>query len=428
MMLSARRRLAVLLGALLAVAIGSGAGAETLAEAPHFATERPREPATLDERLAALKAEIEAEAAAAGVAPRVVEDAFRGVSADTSLLELLTAQPEHVMAPWDYMGRIISETRVSEGRQKLVEQKALLDEIEAKLGVDRHVVVAIWGIESSYGVLPGKRPVIRSLATLAIADPRRPAFRRKELIAALQIVARGDVAADSMWGSWAGAMGHTQFMPSSFLARAVDFDGDGRRDIWQSVPDALASTASYLKQSGWQTGDAWGLEVVLPAGFVYRSAGPRDARELDEWRALGLAPPAGRPWPPGLSRAALLLPAGMHGPAFLVGGNFHAILKYNNATLYALAVGHLADRLAGHPSLAALWPTDDPPLDLAGRKELQRYLAAEGHDVGGIDGIIGDGTRSAVRAWQAEQGIPADGWAGSLLLEHLRRSRSASSE
>jgi membrane-bound lytic murein transglycosylase B len=402
------------------------AGAETSAEAPRTAPDRAQGTNSLDERLAALIAEVRPEAIAAGISPSVFDAAFQGLTADASLLDLLTAQPEHVMAPWDYMGRIISDKRIAEGRQKLAEHKAVLDEIEAKLGVDRHVVVAIWGIESSYGALPGKRPIVRSLATLAVADPRRPAFWRKELLAALQIIQRGDVAADRMWGSWAGAMGHTQFMPSSFLAHAIDFDGDGHRDIWQSVADALGSTATYLKRSGWQTGEAWGLEVVLPAGFEYRLAAPRDARDPAEWRALGLEPPAGSDWPAALSRPSLVLPAGMHGPAFLVGGNFQAILKYNNATLYALAVGHLADRLAGRPALAALWPTNDPPLDRAGRKELQERLAREGHAVGSIDGIIGDGTRNAVRAWQGQQGMPADGWPGTQLLERLRGARSAS--
>jgi lytic murein transglycosylase len=415
---------ALLLGAFIIASMPFAVGAETVAVASRPAQGRVQPAPSLDDRFTAFIAEIRPEALAAGISPRVFDAAFAGLTADASLLELLTAQPEHVMAPWEYMGRIISEKRIAEGRQKLAEHRALLDEIELKLGVDRHVVVAIWGIESSFGALPGKRPVIRSLATLAIADPRRPGLWRKELIAALQIVERGDVAADRMWGSWAGAMGHTQFMPSSFLAQAIDFDGDGHRDIWQSVPDALASTASYLRRSGWQTGEAWGLEVVLPAGFDYGLATPRDWRQTTEWQTFGLEPPAGRDWPAALARSGLLLPAGMHGPAFLVGANFQAILKYNNAILYALAVGHLADRLAGRPSLAALWPIYDPPLDQAGRRELQERLVAQGHDVGSIDGIIGDGTRNAVRAWQGARGMPADGWAGTLLLESLRGAKS----
>lgn len=377
------------------------------------------------DRMQALISDVRTEAQAAGVSESVLDTVFTRLVPDESILDLLVAQPEHVMAPWEYMGRIVSEKRVAEGLSKLDEHRSLLEAIETRFGVDRHAVVAVWGIESSYGALPGKRSVIRSLATLAVADRRRPAFWRKELMAALLIIHRGDVAANRMWGSWAGAMGHTQFMPSSFLARAVDFDGDGRRDIWQSVPDALASTASYLKQSGWRTGETWGLEVILPAGFEYRHAGPRDAREPMAWQALGLELPVGGAWPTSLSQLSLVLPAGMHGPAFLVGDNFRAILKYNNSMLYALSVGHLADRLAGRPTLAALWPTHDRPLDHAGRKELQERLLAEGHDVGSVDGIIGDGTRNAVRAWQGRRGLPADGWAGTMLLEHLRGPRNA---
>ena len=401
-------------------------GAETVTSASRSEILGAPPDTSLDDRLRALIAEVRFEARTAGVMESVLDAAFAGITPDASIRDLLASQPEHVMAPWDYMARIVSERRIAEGLQKLAEYRPLLDEIETRLGVDRYAVVAIWGIESNYGALPGRRSVVRSLATLAVADPRRPAFWRKELLAALLIIQRGDVAADRMWGSWAGAMGHTQFMPSSFLARAVDFDGDGRRDIWQSVPDALASTASYLQKSGWRTAEAWGLEIVLPAGFEYRQAGPRDTREPAVWQSLGLEPPFGRTWPAALPSLSLILPAGMHGPAFLVGGNFQAILKYNNSMLYALAVGHLADRLAGRPALAALWPTHDPPLDQAGRKELQERLVADGHDVGGIDGIIGDGTRNAVRAWQGQQGMPADGWAGSMLLEHLRGPRSAS--
>lgn len=422
------RNLAIIvaLGTALAGLAVPKAGAETSAPVPHYEIQGALPEAPLDDRFRSLLADVRAEAIAAGVTEGILDTAFAQLTPDVSLRDLLVAQPEHVMAPWDYLARIVSEKRIGEGLSKLAEQRPLLDEIETKLGVDRHVVVAIWGIESSYGALPGKRSVIRSLATLAVADPRRPEFWRKELMAALLIVQRGDVAADRMWGSWAGAMGHTQFMPSSFLARAVDFDGDGRRDIWQSVPDALASTASYLKKAGWRTGEAWGLEVILPAGFEYRHAGPRELREPAAWRALGLELPVGSTWPAAVSQMSLVLPAGMHGPAFLVGANFHAILKYNNSILYALAVGQLADRLAGRPALVALWPIHDPPLDHAGRRELQERLVAEGHDVGGVDGIIGDATRNALRAWQRQRGLPADGWAGTMLLERLRGPASAS--
>ena len=426
-MMATPRPLAALLLALVPTALGATAlGPAVRAEPANAAvpptSDRREDVAPLDGRLAAFVAELRPEALAAGVKPDLFERTLAGLSTDPTILELMARQPEHVMAPWDYLGRLVSETRIVEGRQKLAEHAAILAEVEARYGVDRHVVVAIWGIESSYGTAPGTRQVIRSLATLAVADPRRPAFWRQELLAALAIVQNGDIAADRMSGSWAGAMGHTQFMPTSYLRHAVDFDGDGRRDIWQSVPDALASTASYLKRFGWQTGEPWGTEVLLPAGFDDRLLAARDPRPVAEWTALGLTPPAGSDWPARLQPSALVLPAGLHGPAFLVAANFQTILKYNNATLYALAVGHLADRLAARPALAAPWPTDDPPLDLAGRRELQQRLAAEGHPVGPVDGVIGDGTRGAIRAWQRSAGLRADGWAGHRLLERLRQA------
>lgn len=422
---------AIMIALLTAGLAGGGSiapRAETSAPADRADTTRLQATARLEADLRRVIADVRIEAIAAGVSWRVLDSALADLAADVSILDLLVAQPEHVMAPWEYMSRLVSEKRIAEGRARLAEHGATLDEVEARFGVDRHVVVAIWGVESSYGTLPGTRPVIRSLATLAAADPRRPAFWRKELVAALRILERGDIAAERMSGSWAGAMGHTQFMPSSFLAHAADLDGDGRRDIWQSVPDALASTANYLRNAGWRSGEAWGLEVVVPAGFDYSLAAPREARRPAAWQSLGLVPPAGADWPVGIGEASLLLPTGMHGPAFLVGANFHAVLKYNNSILYALAVGHLADRLAGRPALAALWPTHDPPLDRAGRMELQELLAAEGHAVGAIDGIIGDGTRSAVRAWQGARGMAPDGWPGTMLLERLRHTRSAAQD
>jgi lytic murein transglycosylase len=263
---------------------------------------------------------------------------------------------------------------------------------------------------------------VRSLATLAIGDPRRPQFWRAELLTALAILERGDIAPERMIGSWAGAMGHTQFMPSSFVAHAVDLDGDGRRDIWGSIPDALGSTAAYMKAAQWVTGEAWGAEVVLPAGLDLAHAAPGVTKPLADWQKLGLTVPAGSDWP-RLGPSGLVLPAGAKGPAFLVGANFRAILRYNNAVPYALAVGHLADRLAGGPGLAGIWPTDDPPLSRSGREELQRRLAGLGYPVGAADGIIGDQTRTAIRAYQARRGLPADGWAGERLLERLRESK-----
>ncbi len=377
----------------------------------------------LNAKFSAFLADVRAEALASGVSAATFKRATVGLAIDPSIESLLTAQPEHSLAPWDYAGRLVSETRIAEGREKLAEHARLLAEIEAGTGIDGAIVTAIWGVESSYGRLPGTRSVVRSLATLSVADRRRPAFWRSELLAALTILQRGDIDADRMTGSWAGAMGHTQFMPSSYLAHAVDHDGDGRRDIWSSVPDALASTARYLVAAGWRAGEPWGLEVLLPAGFDYGLATPDARKATADWQALGVTPPWGAQWPEALPATWLMLPAGRHGPAFLIAPNFEAILKYNNSTAYAMAVGHLADRLRGGPGLAALWPTDDPPLAVSERRELQKLLTGFGFSVGAIDGIIGEGTRRAVRAWQSQQGEPADGWTGARLLDRLRMAR-----
>ncbi|MGD9804730.1 MAG: lytic murein transglycosylase [Hyphomicrobiaceae bacterium] len=401
-------------------------GLAAWAEIPTEATDAHEEDghALLDAALRSLLRDVRRDARALRIPKSVIDLAFADLTLDMSILDLKARQPEHVMAPWDYMSRLVSEDRITTGRTKVADNAAILEAIEDKTGVDRFVVAAIWGVESSYGTLPGTRSVIRSLVTLSVVDRARPAFWRSELLAALQILAEGAVTPDAMTGSWAGAMGHTQFMPSSFLARAVDFDGDGRRDIWNSIPDALASTATYLAKAGWVPGQPWGVEVVLPAGFDYRLVDAQTARSADEWKRLGLSAPVGRPWPDGLASSALLLPAGMHGPAFLVTSNFEVILKYNRAIPYALSVGHLADRLAGRPALAAIWPIDDPPLDRESRRELQRRLSAAGHTVGAIDGIIGDATREALRDWQGQNGLVPDGWAGARALDLLRSASS----
>ena len=359
-----------------------------------------------------------------GVSRALFERAFAGLEPDAEIFELMANQPEHVATPWDYLNRLASEKRIETGRQKLAEHGDLLAAIEARYGVDRRIVVAVWGIESSFGVAPGSRSVIRSLATLAAGDPARPAFWRGELLTALGILERGDIALDKMTGSWAGAMGHTQFMPSSYLANAVDFDGDGRRDIWGSVADALASTANYLKVAGWKSGEPWGFEAVLPAGFDHALAAPGQTKPLVDWLVFGVSAPPGQLIPPTALPLALVLPAGARGPAFLVSPNFRAILRYNNAVPYALAVGHLADRIAGGAPVAGLWPTDDPPLNRPGREELQRRLQVLGHEVGMIDGIIGAGTRAAVRAYQQKAGLAEDGYAGVKLLERLRQDEA----
>ena len=296
----------------------------------------------------------------------------------------------------------------------------LLAKIEKAFGVDKHVIVAIWGVESSFGAGQGGRNILRSLASLAYLDKRRAPFWNEQLLAALKITANGDISPERMTGSWAGAMGHTQFMPTTYRAHAVDFDGDGRRDIWNSVPDALASTAAYLKASNWKPGLHWGSEVILPKQFDYASAVPDRTLPVIDWQARGVTSPDDRHVDYGAELVGMLLPAGNLGPAFFVSRNFKSILRYNNSELYALSVGYLADRLAGRPALTAAWPRHLKPLDKDQRIELQRLLSDRGLDTGGIDGILGGRSKIAIRSFQSAENLPADGFPNVKLLDRLR--------
>ncbi|MFM9938591.1 MAG: lytic murein transglycosylase [Hyphomicrobiaceae bacterium] len=395
--------------------------------APRFIVVTPpgeakaRLPQELIDKLQPFLAGLWPDAAQQNVSRATFDRAFAGVEMDAEILDRLTNQPELTSAPWDYVGIRVSETRIANGQAKLAEHGILLLDLESLYGVDRHIILAIWGMESNYGAMQGTHGIIRSLATLSIIDSRRPQFWRAELLKALAILERGDIAPEKMTGSWAGAMGHMQFMPSSFLAQAVDHDGDGRRDIWGSVPDALASAANYVQRAKWRPGEPWGFEVALPDGFDFGQSAPGVVRSLAEWQKLGVTRPAGMPPVDTTAPLSLLLPAGARGPAFLVTGNFRAILAYNNAVPYALAVGHLADRIAGRPAIAGYWPTDDAPLDKAGREEMQRRLARLGYEISGIDGVIGTQTRAAVRAFQKRAGLPEDGYAGTSFLKRLRQ-------
>ena len=362
------------------------------------------------------------EARARGISRIVFDRAFADLTLDTEILDKLSNQPEHSKSAADYIAGLVSPERIEAGRRKLAELSALISRIEAAYGVDRHVLLAVWGVESNFGSSMGTRPVVRSLATLAFGDVRRPHYWRGELLTILAILQKGEVTADHVTGSWAGAMGHTQFMPASYAAHAVDFDGDGRRDIWTSVADALASTASFLKAAGWKAGEPWGYEAVPPPGFDFAHSAPTAARPIFDWMALGVIPPSGRKFLAASGPLQLMLPAGATGPAFLVGRNFRAILRYNNSASYALAVGHLADRIAGAPALAAAWPSAERALDRTERQELQQLLLAQGLEPGGVDGMIGGQTKAAIRAFQIKQGLPADGHPDAGLLERLRRS------
>lgn len=357
------------------------------------------------------------QALAKGIDAALFEKSFAGITPDPSIIRADGAQPEFTRPVWEYLDGAISPTRLRRGQALLAEHAATLSAIEQRYGVNRETLVAIWGMESSFGQFMGEHSVIRSLATLAYAG-RRPQFAEAQLLAALQILQSGDISLRGLRGSWAGAMGQTQFIPTTYLSHAVDFDGDGRRDIWNSSADALASAAHYLQASGWQQDRAWGIQVSLPSGFDYALADSEIRKTYAQWHSLGVkgTPTHVDPNDTGY----LLLPAGHRGPAFLVFRNFGAILRYNNSTSYALAVGLLAQRLQGAPPLQANWPKDERPLGRSERIALQEALNAKGYSAGPADGIIGANTRRAVRAFQQSQGLPADGYPTPALLQQLR--------
>jgi membrane-bound lytic murein transglycosylase B len=363
------------------------------------------------------------EAAAKGVNADLMRRASAGFKPDVEIAALNANQPEFVRTAGAYLDLLVSEKRIADGKAKLAEHAALLEQLEARFGVDRHVLLAIWGIESAFGTSMGERSVVRSLATLALTDQRRAPFWRSELIAALTIVQRGDSSIDAMKGSWAGAMGHTQFMPSTFLAHAFDWTGDGKRDIWGVAPDdGLASAANYLRVSGWVAGQPAIIEVRLPKGFDYALAAPAVTGTLGDWRGRGITiQRTDLALQDQLAGLSLILPAGYAGPAFLTGANFRALLRYNRAVPYALAVAHLAERLRGAGPFATPWPVTDVALSRAEREELQTRLTELGHDLGPIDGIIGTATRAAIRSQQQRAGVPADGHPDGAFLNLLRK-------
>ncbi len=364
-----------------------------------------------------------AEATAAGVSAEVFDAAFEGVSVNERVYELNDNQPEFSRAIWSYLDGAVSEARITGGRAKMAEQGSLLSVIEQAYGVDAEIIVAIWGLESSYGAILGNYDAIQALATLAF-EGRRTGFGRAQLIGALKIIQNGYADRDELKGSWAGAMGHTQFIPTTYLSYAVDHDGDGKRDIWNNLGDVFASTANYLSISGYRQNEAWGAEAHLPVGFDYALADASIHKPLVEWAAMGLTQPSGasllQRFDPNM-RSRLILPAGARGPAFLVFDNFGAILKYNRSTAYALAVGLLSEEVAGRSGrIATLWPREDKPLALDQRKALQQALIDRGYNPGPVDGIIGAGTKRALRAWQKAAGLPADGYASLTVLNALQ--------
>jgi membrane-bound lytic murein transglycosylase B len=356
-------------------------------------------------------------ATSAGIRGDVLDRAFRGIRYDADVVAKDRNQSEFRREIWDYLDSAVSPKRVENGQAALRRHDRTLERIEARYGVEKEIVAAVWGMESSYGTRLGNLPLVQSLATLAY-DGRRGAFFEKQLIAALQIVQSGDVSPENMKGSWAGAMGHTQFIPTSYLAYAVDFTGDGRRDVWSDDPtDALASTAAYLERFGWRKGMPWGVEVQVPRGASFG-----DARRMpSEWAARGVVGTDGRAVRDH-GAARILQPAGPAGASFMVFANFDVIKRYNNADAYALGVGHLADRIAGGPPIQASWPRGYDPLSFEERMEVQRRLKRKGFAVEKIDGIVGPNTVAAIRAFQRSVGAEEDGLPSQQLLALLRRS------
>jgi len=359
------------------------------------------------------------EAAKRGVTQNNFVAFTRSLTPDLRIMDLLDSQPEFTKAFWDYLDLLVSDARIARGRELLTQYRPVFDAVEKAYGVDRYTIAAIWGVETNYGQLGGDRPVLRSTATLACVG-RRQAYFKEEFLSTLEILNRGDVLPDRLKGSWAGAFGPTQFMPTSFKRYAVDFDGDGRRDVVDSVPDVIASTANNLKLAGWAPGQTWGYEVMLPERFDYLLASRARAMTLREWEARGVRRANGKPFPRPSDKAYLVVPAGARGPGFLMLHNFRAIMKYNPAEAYALAIGHLADRLRGDPPFVQGWPRDERVLTLAERLELQQHLARHGFDIGEPDGRLGPKSRGALMKYQVSVGLPPDGFASASVLDLLR--------
>lgn len=381
---------------------------------------RPATAQTREEGFAAFVESVWPDAQARGVSRRTFDAAFEGVAANPALLKESHAQTEFTRTAGDYLTAAVNPARVAEARRQAERWGDTLAAIERRTGVDRWVVLGVWGMESNFGRSMGGQNVIRSLATLAAAGRRGDLFRN-ELIDALVILQEGHVGPREMVGSWAGAMGQTQFMPSSFLKDAVDFDGDGRKDIWTSIPDALASTAQFLKNHGWETGVDWGAEALLPDGFALKASDHAEFRPFSEWTARGVARADGSPLPTR-GTARLTLPMGIRGPAFLRTQNFEVIRDYNTSTSYALAVAMLGDRAAGRAPSPLPWPKEKA-LTAAQALDLQKTLARQGYEVAKFDGKIGDKDRATIALWQERHGLVPDGHPTAALVARIEAGR-----
>ncbi|MDF3607969.1 lytic murein transglycosylase [Paracoccus sp. DMF-8] len=358
-------------------------------------------------------------AMSAGISPATYDRAMRIARYNPEVIRLDRRQAEFSRPVWLYLDSAVSDSRISTGRQRAAQHGRTLAAIEQRYGVPREIVLAVWGMESNFGANRGKMQIIPSLATLAY-DGRRGEMFQNQLIAALKILQAGDTDPEHMLGSWAGAMGHTQFMPTSYLEYAVDFTGDGRRDIWSEDPtDALASTAAYLARNGWQRGQTWGAEVQLPANFNMGLIGKGTRRSSGDWSAQGVRRIGGGALPGG--SGSIIMPAGARGPAFFITDNFRSILRYNNSDNYALGVAFLGERIAGRSGIQGQWPRNDRPLSTSEREEIQRSSGAKGFYQGEIDGLFGSATMESVSAYQRSIGVTPDGYPTSILLDQLRR-------
>ena len=366
--------------------------------------------------------ELRQEARANGISEATLHEALDNLEPIPRVIELDRRQPEFVQTFWRYLDARVSEKRIERGRNLLKTHKELFDTIEMRYGVQPRFLVAFWGLETNFGDYLGSFSVISSLATLA-HDPRRSDFFRAELLAALSIIDDGHISAANMLGSWAGAMGQPQFMPSTFVRFAVDGNGDGRRDIWHTLPDVFSSAANFLSESGWQGDKTWGREVSIPSDFDLNLTGRQVKKTLAAWQVLGVRKINGENLPRVNIKASVILPAGHNGPAFLVYNNFHTILRWNRSDFYAIAVGHLADRIIGKESLMTVRPVSEQPLSRSQVEKIQELLAAKGYDPGPVDGVIGSQTRQSIKEFQRAAKLPADGHPTAELLEKLGKNK-----
>ncbi len=411
-----RRTLALGMAAGLLTACGGGGGRLTAPAAPRAT---PKLKAVPNPGFDTWVVGFRQRAGANGISQATLERAFRGAGYLPGVIKRDRNQTEFTRTLEDYLAIAASDDRISTGRQMLNRHKSTLARIEDRYGVEARVITAIWGLESRYGARRGDVPVVSALSTLAF-DGRRGAFFEKQLMAALRILQNGDVTPEKMTGSWAGAMGHTQFIPTSYEAYAVDFGGDGRRDIWSDDPtDALASAAAYLKRSGWTKGQPWGVEVRLPQGFNTGQTGRGSSRSPTEWAAQGVRDMNGRAVP-NHGAASIIIPSGASGPAFMTFRNFTVITRYNNSESYVIGIGHLSDRLVGGPKIQGAFPPDAQGMTLNDRKELQTLLTRKGFDTQGADGVIGSNTKSAISAYQTRNGLSVTGEPTKALLVRLR--------